>query len=438
MKPSARIAASIEVLQDINSAWEIHRHTPADILLGKYFKQRRFMGSKDRFFVGELVYFVLRHGGALQWWLERSKAEVKPRHLVLLALVLGYKHSLEEVNHLFTGEKYAPETLSETETTLVSNHIGLNIEKDFMPEWARYNIAEWMEAPLRASLGDDFSAEMREAMKEAPVDLRVNTLKTSRADVIFALDKEDILCSPTRFAPNGLRLKKRAPIMATKAFKDGWFEVQDEGSQICAALVAAQPGEKVIDFCAGAGGKSLAIAAAMENKGRILAWDTSDKRLNKLPKRLARAGVSTVQLRVIGSEQDAAIKRHAASADWVLVDAPCSGSGTWRRNPDLKWRFTQEDLAEVIKTQAAILSSARQLVKPGGALIYVTCSLLREENEAQLLRFLGENSDFRVESPDKMWDNHLSHEPDVGSVLRLTPHKDGTDGFFAAILRREQ
>jgi len=206
-----------------------------------------------------------------------------------------------------------------------------------------------------------------------------------------------------------------------KAFRDGWFEMQDEGSQLVAQLVQAKPGEKGIDFCAGAGGKTLALAAQMENRGRILAWDVSGKRLGQMKPRHGRAGVSNVQARVIKSERDNVVKRHRDSADWVLLDVPCSGTGTWRRNPDLRRRTTQAVLSELKQRQKAILESAARLVKAGGRLVYATCSILPEENEVQITEFTDRHPDFVLESP----------------ALRLYPHVDGTDGFFGSVLRKK-
>jgi 16S rRNA (cytosine967-C5)-methyltransferase len=242
---------------------------------------------------------------------------------------------------------------------------------------------------------------------------------------------------PTPVSDIGLRLTKRAPIFTSPAFKAGHFEVQDEGSQLVAALVSAKPGMKVIDFCAGTGGKTLAIAAQMENKGRILAWDSSAKRLGQIKERLRRAGVDNVQVHVLEHENDQFIKRHKDSADRVLVDAPCSGTGTWRRNPDLKWRFTPKDLEEVVAVQQRILQSAARLVRPGGQLVYATCSLLPCENQGQIEQFLKNISNFEVVPVDKIWDKARPESSGASApYLSLTPHQDGVDGFFAAVLER--
>jgi 16S rRNA (cytosine967-C5)-methyltransferase len=296
---------------------------------------------------------------------------------------------------------------------------------------------EWLEPRLMHVFGDHLTDEMNALNESAPVDLRVNTIKCpDRSDLIMALDKLGYYGAPTPHSPLGVRLQKRLPVFDTQAFRDGWFEMQDEGSQIVAALVNAQAGEKVIDFCAGAGGKTLAIAAKMENRGRLLAWDVNEKRLNQIKKRLARAGVDNVILHAMDSENDQHIKRHKDSADWVLVDAPCSGSGTWRRNPHLKWRLSPADLAETVELQQRILKSAARLVKPGGRLVYATCSILPEENIEQVKTFIVDHPDFRVEPLDEMWNKHTLQSEGVGSCLQMTPYRDKTDGFFGAFIKR--
>jgi len=295
-----------------------------------------------------------------------------------------------------------------------------------------------MEGRLKAAFGERIDEALMALNQQAPIDLRANLLKCKdRSDLILALDADGYFAAPTPYSPIGVRLKKRSPAFNTQAFKDGKYEMQDEGSQMVSLLVEAKPGQKVIDFCAGAGGKTLAIAATMQNKGRILAWDNSESRLKQLPKRLARAGVSNVQIHALRDEADPFIKRHKSSADWVVVDAPCSGSGTWRRNPDLKWRFTPEDLQEVKALQTKILRKAATLVAPKGRLVYITCSVFEDENIGQIKQFLVEHPTFRVESPNKMWNKHLRIVADIGSVCVLSPHQDGTDGFFAAILKQQ-
>jgi len=438
VKPSARVQSAIEVLENLQTTWETKRHAPMDALLNDYFKARRYIGSKDRGAIAELVYYVLRNGGAIEWHIEKTGRAANPRRVVMVGLYLGHELNTDDIDALFNEEQYAPSKLTDAEKGMLERLEGKKLNDENMPAPARYNFPDWMIGRLKDSFGDDLPAAMEALNAQAPVDLRMNSLKCpSVADLIHALDKEGHLATPTPHSPIGVRLKKRIAAFNTQAFQDGWFEMQDEGSQIVAQLVDAKPGDKVIDFCAGAGGKTLAIAATMKNKGRILAWDTSENRLKQMPKRLARAGVNNVQSHVIKDESDQFIKRHKASADWVIVDAPCSGSGTWRRNPDLKWRFTLEDLQELKLLQQKILASASRLIKPGGKLVYVTCSIFDDENIGQIKQFLGEHQTFKVAHPGKMW-NKLTSAPETGlTVLQLTPHKDGTDGFFAVVLTNQ-
>jgi 16S rRNA (cytosine967-C5)-methyltransferase len=269
-------------------------------------------------------------------------------------------------------------------------------------------------------------------------------LKADRETARRALAAEHILAEPTPWSPLGLRLKHRAPLAATEAFKEGLIEVQDEGSQLAALLADARPGMRVVDFCAGAGGKTLALAARMQNRGKLVACDVSAWRLERAGQRLRRAGISNVERRPLSSERDPWVKRHAAKAseggfDRVFVDAPCLGIGSWRRNPDGKWRATPQDLAELVPRQRDILASAARLVKSRGRLIYVTCSLLREENEAQAEAFLAAHPDFSLYPVARAWEETIGGQSPAGNDhLRLTPARHGTDGFFAAIFERRK
>jgi 16S rRNA (cytosine967-C5)-methyltransferase len=437
MTPGARIQATIEVMEHLHAIWRADRRAPVDALLAGYFKSRRYIGSKDRGAISDLLYFCLRHGGRLEWHIEQAGLATNPRRVVIAALhFFGEKPlSGNRILDLFDGTQYAPASVNEAEHKLLARMEDADFVEAAMPAAARNNYPDWMESRLRESFGDQLDAAMEAMNQQAPIDLRVNTLKCKDAgDLILALDRDGYFGLPTPHSPLGVRLKKRLPAFNTQAFKDGKYEMQDEGSQIVAQLVEAKAGQKVIDFCAGAGGKTLAIAAAMQNKGRILALDVSEKRLGEMPKRLARAGVHNVVSHALRDERDPFLKRHAASADWVVVDAPCSGSGTWRRNPDLKWRFSLDDLNELVPLQESILAAAAKLVKPGGKLVYITCSVFADENIRQVKQFLVNHSSFRVEAPAKTWNKHLHSEPGVGPVLALSPHKDGTDGFFAVAL----
>jgi 16S rRNA (cytosine967-C5)-methyltransferase len=306
-----------------------------------------------------------------------------------------------------------------------------------MPRAVACDLPDWLEPHLDAVYGRRLEDEIAALNTPAPLDLRVNALKADRDTARRALAAERIHTEATPWSPLGLRLKHRAPLAGTAAFKDGLVEVQDEGSQLAALLADARPGMRVVDFCAGAGGKTLALAAQMKNRGKLIACDVSEWRLDRAGRRLRRAGISNVERRPLSSERDPWVKRHAESFDRVFVDAPCLGIGSWRRNPDGKWRAGPQDLAELAPRQRDILASAARLVKPGGRLIYATCSLLREENEAQAEAFLAANPDFALYPAARAWAETIGGpSPGGDDYLRLTPARHGTDGFFVAIFER--
>lgn len=440
MTPGARIQASIELLDSILVSWQSEKRIPADKIIDNYFKARRFIGSKDRATIGELVYWCLRHKATLEWWIvDKLDADIHSRAMVITALMLRKDYTPAELAALTQDSQYSLPRLSPPEAQRADRLYKESLEQPDMPMHVRFNYPQWLEPRLKEAFGSEFEQGASALNDQAHTDLRTNTLKTTRDALLVNLKLEGFDVSPTPRSAIGIRLAKRAPIFTSQYFKAGHFEVQDEGSQMVAQLVDAAPGMKVIDFCAGAGGKTLAIAAAMNNKGRILAWDNSEKRLRQIKERIKRAGVDNIQVHAIEGENDQFIKRHKASADRVLVDAPCSGTGTWRRNPDLKWRFSQKDLDEVKAAQASILESASRLVKLGGRLIYATCSVLKEENEQQLEEFLKKSNNFTVVCAKKIWDKTTpSSETDEVSYFWVTPHQDGVDGFFAAILERKK
>jgi len=420
MKPGARVATAIEVLEELESLWGEGSRAPADGVLNQFFRHRRFIGSKDRGEISRVVYGVLRHEAALDWQLTRGEMEPHPRVRVLAAHVLADGAGLDAMKDLCNGQGYGPARLSEAELGWIKGHAGHSLFHDEMPPAVKFHYPEWMESNLQELFGETLPEAMEAMNREAPVDLRVNTLKTTRDALLKALDREGLEPEPAPHSEVGVRLNKRGPLFGLEIFRQGWFEMQDEGSQLVSRLVQAKSGDKGVDFCAGAGGKTLALAAGMENRGRILAWDISGKRLGQMKPRLGRAGVSNVQARVLKSERDNVVKRHLDSADWVLLDVPCTGTGTWRRSPDLRRRTTPEAVIEIKKRQQAILESASRLVKAGGRLIYATCSILPEENERQVEAFLQVHPQFEQADP----------------FLRLYPHTDGTDGFFGAVLHK--
>ena len=421
MKPGARIAAAIDALNEVEELWLQEIRAPVDAFLNQYFRRRRFIGSKDRGVVSRMIYSVLRNESLLNWCLKQNDLLLSSRTKILAAAVLLDELGFEELKAAFCGQQYCPSALSESEIKFIKNMVGRTAISETMPLSVRHHFPEWMEPQLVQIFNRELAQAMDAMKQEASVDLRVNTIKTNRPEALKALSQQGLAPSPTSHSKLGIRLGKRGALFGMRAFRDGWFEMQDEGSQLVAQLVQAKPGEKGIDFCAGAGGKTLALAAQMENRGRILAWDVSGKRLGQMKPRLGRAGVSNVQAKVIKSERDNVVKRHRDSADWVLLDVPCSGTGTWRRNPDLRRRTTQADLGELKQLQKAILESAARLVKAGGRLVYATCSILPEENEVQVSEFTDRHPDFILENP----------------TLRLYPHVDGTDGFFGSVLRKK-
>ncbi len=432
MTPAARLAAVLELLAEIDS-----QGRPADLVAGAYLKARRYIGSKDRKAVSERVWGCLRRRARLDWWLASQGQPSTPRSRLLADLVLNDHLKPDEIAQQFTGGAHGPGTLAPQEWALLQALKGRDLFRHDMPAWVRGEYPEWLEPRLTAVFGDRLAAEMGAMRDEAPVDLRVNSLKADRETARAALAADGLAAEPTPFSPLGLRLPARAALTAQAAFRDGLVEVQDEGSQILALLTDARPGQAVVDYCAGAGGKTLALAASMENKGRLVACDVNQARSERAAQRLRRAGVHNVTRRLLGGDADKWMKRQAGSFDRVLVDAPCSGSGTWRRNPDAKWRLTQQGVDELTALQRQILNRAARLVRPGGRLVYATCSLLAEEDEAQAACFLADHPDFALLPVGELWLPTVGGAcPVEGPYLRLTPARHNTDGFFAAVFER--
>ena len=430
MTPSARIAAAIELL----AALAAQPRRPADAIAHEFFRARRFIGGGDRRDVGDTVWGVVREQARLQWWLRQGGAEPTPRLLVLAFLVLVQNRPPAP---LFLPDQYGPPALTAAELALAEAMRKQPLLHPDMPEDARLNLPGWAIPGLIERFGDDLPAEAVAMQGSAPVDLRVNLLRGTRSTAQAALAGEGIATETTMHSPWGLRLTGRTPIGTARAYTSGLVEIQDEGSQLIAAIVGAKPGMRVADFCAGAAGKTLALAMGMENKGRITACDVSAPRLAGAVKRLARAGVDNVETHLL-TPGDKWAKRRAATFDRVLVDAPCTGTGTWRRNPDARHRTTAQDLAELVAKQHDILSMASVLTRPGGLLVYATCSLLPDEDERQVERFLAEHAGFsRLPLAEAWADAGLPGDPPgAGPDLLMTPARHGTDGFFASVLRR--
>ncbi|HYD99302.1 MAG TPA: RsmB/NOP family class I SAM-dependent RNA methyltransferase [Alphaproteobacteria bacterium] len=431
MTPGARLAAAIEVLQEIDRA-----PAPADAVMQSYFRNRRFIGSKDRAAIAEQVYGIYRRRSRIDWWLARAEMAPTPRSRVMADQALDGA-SFDDLDSMFDGGKHRPAPLTDAERHAMRRIVGHTLDHPHQPEAVQAECPDWAVGPVKAALGEDWVAELAALNRPAPLDLRVNVLLGDRKTARRELSDAGIRAEPTPWSPWGLRVHGRPPLSASEPFKRGLVEVQDEGSQLLAMMVEAQPGLQVVDFCAGAGGKTLAIAATMQNKGRIVATDVYAVRLDRAGQRLRRAGVHNVERRTLAGERDKWVKRHKGRFDRVLVDAPCSGTGTWRRNPDAKWGRAGPDLVELVALQRSILDSAARLVRPGGRLIYGTCSLLREENEAQVEAFLAAHPDFAVVPVPEVWARAVGNRcPVPGPYLRLSPLQHGTDGFFAAVLQR--
>jgi 16S rRNA (cytosine967-C5)-methyltransferase len=432
--PAARLAAAIELLAAIEDA----AARPADAVANEFFRGRRFIGSGDRRAVSDRVWRVLRSRRRLAWWLA---PEPTPRLLVAGSLLLeGW--ALSGVVQAYAGGRFGPAGLMRLEYTALARLEGHTINHPDMPEPVRLEIPDWLAPSLRARFGASLAAEMSAFEQPAPLDLRVNLLKTNREEAQAALAVEGWDARPSPLSPWGLRIEGRRPVTSGPAFQSGLVEIQDEGSQLVAALVGAGPGMRVADWCAGAGGKSLALAAAMQNRGQIVACDVSATRLEGAVRRLRRAGVHNVEQHLLVTG-DKWAKRRVGTFDRVLVDAPCTGTGTWRRNPDARLRLTGRDLHELLPKQAAILDAAQSVVRIGGRLVYATCSLLEEENEAQVTAFLTRHPGFALVPLARAWTLAspfafplASTPPCAEDFLVLTPARHGTDGFFAALLER--
>lgn len=430
MKPGARIQSTLELLEEV-----LRFEQPADRILQHYFKARRFIGSKDRRFISGLIYRILRHYAPLRWWLERLGHEVSPRSLVVAAL----STEGETAAFHFTDGKYACGPLTDREQALADQLQGLPLESGEQPDPVRYNYPDWLDGQLKNSLGDSWREDLSVLNGEAPTDLRVNTLKTTREQLLNEMAKEGYAGQPTPCSPLGIRLHQRIPLQNLTLYRQGWCEVQDEGSQLVSLFTEAKPGDTVIDYCAGAGGKTLALAALMQNQGKIVTLDTDVHRLQQLPSRLKRAGVTIAESHTLTGAEDPILSELEGTAGIVLVDAPCSGTGTWRRNPDLKWRLTPERLAQLISLQQEILTRAAKLVRPGGRLFYATCSLLPEENAAQKDWFLRNVDDFFLVPAGKIWENFSDCEmPGGRDDLIIKPHEQRGDGFFAVCFERKK
>ncbi len=431
MTPAARLAAAIDVIQSVETA----RRPVADVLK-EWGRSHRFAGSADRAALGSLVYDALRRRASAAWLM----GEETPRAVLLGMLKLGRGMEVEAIAALFDGTRYGPAALSDQEHSRLATG-----SLEGAPPFIAGDYPEWLNAPLATVFGEERALEAASLADRAPLDLRVNTLKATPSEAADALAHLEPVTGA--WSPLALRIGlpadgKAPPVTSEPAYLKGEVEIQDEGSQIAAILAAPPPGGQVLDLCAGGGGKTLECAALMDNAGQIYAYDADLRRLAPIHERLARAGVRNVQVRSPRGRADV-LADLAGRMDLVLVDAPCTGTGTWRRNPDAKWRIRPGALAERVRDQAAILDTAAAYVKPGGRLAYITCSLLDEENGAQIRGFLGRHAAFTVVPPA---DVALGLGP-AGLALRkaallrpeglmLTPRRTATDGFFVSVLAR--
>jgi len=431
MTPGARLSAAIEVIADIEA-----RRRPAAEALKDWGLSHRFAGSGDRAAIAGLTYDALRRRASSA----HVMGEGSPRAVALGMLRLERKLDLDAIAALASGARFSPSPLTERERARLDA-----VVLDGAPPWVAGDYPEWLDPHLARVLGEERAAEGRALASRAPLDLRVNALKAERDTAAGALAHLDPV--PTRWSPFGLRIAlgadaKSPAIHAEPAFIKGMVEVQDEGSQLAALLAGAKPGQHVVDLCAGAGGKTLALAAIMENRGQLYATDLDKRRLAPIHERLDRAGVHNVQVRTPRAQENL-LGDLAGRADLVLIDAPCTGIGTWRRNPDAKWRVRPGSLEVRVDEQAEVLDRAAALVKPGGRIAYVTCSLLAEENGDQVRAFLARHQDFTLLPPAEVASplgeraflfRHAALMSEEG--ILMTPRRTDTDGFYVSIVTR--
>jgi len=430
MRLPGRIAAAIEVLADLHA-----RHRPASEALRDWGVSHRFAGAGDRAAIGNLVYDALRRRASHAF----AMGQDTPRALALSVAVRDWGEAPDALDSQFAEDRFAPERLTEAEMA----RLGAADALDGAPDHIRADVPEWLAPDFQKAFGESWIDEGRGLTGRPPLDMRVNRLKADRDRVAASLKR--FSPQPTTIAPDGLRIAAgerdaRTPNVQTdQAFIKGWFEIQDQGSQIVSLLAGAAPGEQVLDFCAGGGGKTLAMAAMMGNRGQIYAHDSDRNRLAPIYDRLKRAGARNVQVRPPDPD---ALDGLEGRLDRVLVDAPCTGTGTWRRRPDAKWRLSPDQLAARRAEQADILAAATRYVKPGGALVYITCSLLPEENDAQIAGFVARFPQFVRKDPASLWSAAFATQPDTKRHISpfgstLTPRATGTDGFYIAVLARE-
>ncbi|RWE67341.1 RsmB/NOP family class I SAM-dependent RNA methyltransferase [Mesorhizobium sp.] len=428
MRLGGRLAAAIEVLEDIG-----RRHRPVADALKDWGLSHRFAGGGDRAAIGNIVYDALRRKRSAGYLL----GEDTPRAIGFGALLLEWNQTAQSLNEALDGDKFAPPLLNDGELRAVTER-----RLDAAPSAVRADIPDWCEPLFEQAFGASWVDEGAALATRPPLDLRVNTLRADRGKVLAELAETG--AGPARIAPHGIRIPpiagdgRHPNVQAEPAFQKGWFEVQDEGSQIAATLTGAEAGMQVLDFCAGAGGKTLALSAAMDNRGQVFAHDAEKARLAPIFDRIRRSENRNVQI----VTKPAELSTLSGHMDIVLVDAPCTGSGTWRRRPDAKWRLTQKQLDARKGEQSAILDAAKAFVKPGGLLVYITCSVFDEENGEQVAAFRDRNRGFVSVDHRQLWDSRFpGHEAAVrigaAGGISLSPALSGTDGFYVCALRKD-
>src|SRR5437763_270029 len=432
MTPAVRLSAAIELIETIDA-----QRVPAAKALKEWGTAHRYAGSGDRAAISGLIWDVLRRRASSAWLMDADT----PRARVLGMMRLERGMNTEAIAALCDGGRFAPEPLSETERSALTSRT-----LDGAPPHIAGDYPEWLDAPLAAVFGDDRVAEATAMASRAPLDLRVNTLKAKREKVLASL--RHLGAEPTPWSPIGLRIALGADarnpgIHAEEDFIKGAVEVQDEGSQLAALFSAAKPGEQVIDLCAGAGGKTLALAAMMQGGGRLIATDYDKRQLVPIHERLSRAGVHNAEVRTPRGDRDT-LSDIRASADLVLIDAPCTGTGTWRRNPDAKWRVRPGALEVRLKDQIEALDRAAALVKPGGRIVYITCSVLPPENGEQVRGFLRRHGGFTAVAPSQtasvLWDKAEAFAAAARQSAEgwlMTRRRTGTDGFFVSVRKKQ-
>jgi 16S rRNA (cytosine967-C5)-methyltransferase len=440
MKLSSLLGHTREVLQLVRDSGR-----PADTLIDTFFRTHKYLGSHDRKFVAEATYGTLRH--------------LRKCETILLEALGGHSEGilpedgflLLAVTYLTTIDRRTPVTVADVSEAVKSGRLKPFLQSIMhaipqvtLPETGdavariglKYSFPDWMVRRFLDQYGEAETEQICESLNgQAPLTLRVNTLKTTVEDCSKFLSEEGIQTQPTRLSPFGLVVSKRMNVFQLQSFRDGFFEVQDEGSQLLPFLIDPKPTAKVLDACAGAGGKTLELSALMKNRGEIVATDVHSTRLEELRRRMRRAGTSNVRIRRVEDITDLA-DRHRDYFDVVLLDAPCSGIGTLRRNPGMKWVVSEETVSEVAEKQLHILESGAQLVKPGGLIAYATCTLFREENEGIVEKFLSVHPEFALERPPLDESKFDLNPFSEGNYTKLFPHRDGTDGFFIAVIRR--